>query len=316
MVIKLDFRKAFDSISWSSLLLLNHWGYPTSFCSWIENLLTTGKTAILLNGVPGLHQLQEWSPPTGPSPPPYLFIIVADILQQLILKAHASNLGHLQHPIYPDLPPTILQYADDTHVIARASTEAASHLKSILDDFALATGLTINVTKTAFVLIHVNNATAASIAVIVGCTTPSFPPTYLGLPLSTHKLLPSAFQPIITNCFRYLTVRRTKLLSRGGRLILICYVLDSLPTYFMSVFQLPKKVIKATDSIRRAFFWTAEEMCTGAKCLIVWKNVCKPKKFGGLGIKDLHIQNNCLLLKFAYKCLTSTSPLPWITWYL
>jgi hypothetical protein len=54
MIIKLDFRKAFDSISWTSLLkILRHRGFPDKFCKWIEEILSTGKTAILLNGVPG-----------------------------------------------------------------------------------------------------------------------------------------------------------------------------------------------------------------------------------------------------------------------
>jgi hypothetical protein len=53
MVIKLDFRKAFDSISWKSLQkILKHRGFPRRFRRWIKDILKTGKTAILLNGVP------------------------------------------------------------------------------------------------------------------------------------------------------------------------------------------------------------------------------------------------------------------------
>jgi hypothetical protein len=53
MVIKLDFRKAIDSVSWSSLLsVLQSRGFPPLFCSWMHNILNTGETTILLNGVP------------------------------------------------------------------------------------------------------------------------------------------------------------------------------------------------------------------------------------------------------------------------
>lgn len=83
----------------------------------------------------------------------------------------------------------------------------------------------------------------------------------------------------------------------------------------MSVFQLPKSIIKRLDAIRRSFFWAAEETCSGAKCLIAWKNVCKEKTFGGLGIKDLHLQNNCLLLKFGFRLLQNPD-LPWARWFL
>lgn len=84
-------------------------------------------------------------------------------------------------------------------------------------------------------------------------------------------------------------------------------------TYYMSVFLIPKNFLKKIDAIRRAFFWTAEDTCSGAQCLIAWKNVCKPKKFGGLGIKNLHTQNKCLLMKFAVKSLLP-SDAPWQEW--
>ena len=40
IVIKLDFRKAFDSVNWYSLLkILNHHGIPPRFVAWVELLL-------------------------------------------------------------------------------------------------------------------------------------------------------------------------------------------------------------------------------------------------------------------------------------
>ena len=65
----------------------------------------------------------------------------------------------------------------------------------------------------------------------------------------------------------------------------------------------------------RSFFWTAEDTCTGAQCLVAWDRVCTPKSAGGLGVKNLEIQNGCLLLKFAYKFLHSAD-LPWKNWIL
>jgi hypothetical protein len=50
-----------------------------------------------------------------------------------------------------------------------------------------------------------------------------------------------------------------------------------------------------------------------AQCLIAWENICKPKKNGGLGIKNLHLQNKCLLMKFVVKALLPT-PTPWLDW--
>jgi mannosylglycoprotein endo-beta-mannosidase len=209
----------------------------------------------------------------------------------------------------------VLQYADDTLIIVRATPTAAQNLKEILDNFALATGLSINFDKTTLVPMNVPTNLAASIATTLGTHISSFPQTYLGLPLSATKLPPSAFQPIIDNCDRYLAGWRATLLSKGGRLVLLSAVLDALPTYFMSSFLIPISVITTIDARRRAFFWAAEETCTGAQCLVAWDKLCVPTSRGGLGAKNLKAQNVCLLLKFCFKFLHSQN-LPWKQWIL
>lgn len=53
IVPKLDFRKAFDSVSWRSLdtvLATRGWD---GWRGMVNSLLSTGKTMVLLNGVPG-----------------------------------------------------------------------------------------------------------------------------------------------------------------------------------------------------------------------------------------------------------------------
>jgi hypothetical protein len=52
----------------------------------------------------------------------------------------------------------MLQYADDTLIIMRAGEPAAARLKLLLDQFAKATGLTINFHKSTLVQMHVDAA--------------------------------------------------------------------------------------------------------------------------------------------------------------
>ncbi|CAD6207229.1 unnamed protein product [Miscanthus lutarioriparius] len=78
---------------------------------------------------------------------------------------------------------------------------------------------------------------------------------------------------------------------------------------------IPKTAIKAIDRRRRAFFWTGDEVCHGSRCLVAWENVSISKNDGGLGVKNLELQNRCILMKFINK-LFSNEPAPWKQWIL
>lgn len=278
----------------------------------IGQILSSGKTGVLLNGVPGRWINCRKGLRQGDPLSPYLFIIVADVLQRLVQRA--CNQGLLQHPIDAALPCPVLQYADDTLILTRGTLQSMTTLKQLLDDFSLATGLTINFHKSTFVPMNVPPALAASMAASLGCTTSSFPQTYLGLPLSPNKLKVSDYQPLISTVDRYLSGWKARLLSVGGRLILVNAVLSSLPIYFMSSNLTPKTVREILDARRRAFLWTGEDKCHGSQCLIAWEKVCKSKENGGLGVKKLEDLNHCLLMKFVHK-IHDPSELPWKNWY-
>lgn len=54
IVIKLDFHKAFDSVSWIALAaILRAKGFPPSWCRWVDHLNSSASSAVLLNGKPG-----------------------------------------------------------------------------------------------------------------------------------------------------------------------------------------------------------------------------------------------------------------------
>lgn len=52
----------------------------------------------------------------------------------------------------------------------------------------------------------------------------------------------------------------------------------------VSVFKMPKWVVKELDKIRRDFLWHGVHMDTKKIHLENWSIVCTPKKLGGLGI--------------------------------
>ncbi|GJN04994.1 hypothetical protein PR202_ga22584 [Eleusine coracana subsp. coracana] len=69
----------------------------------------------------------------------------------------------------------------------------------------------------------------------------------------------------------------------------------------MCAMLLPLGFVDTYDAQRRAFLWSREQETSGASCVVAWDRVCLPKEQGGLGIRDIALQNQCLLLKLVHK---------------
>jgi hypothetical protein len=272
MILKLDFSKAFDTVSWEALFSIMHIrGFDGKWMSWIEELLTSAKTAILLNGIPGKWINIKRGLRQGDPLSPLLFIVVVDILQQAI-KQSALN-GLLRHPILEDQPCPVLQYADDTLIVLQGDVQQARILKEILDSFAISTGLKINYNKSTFVPINLSLQEGEEIAEALNCEVASFPQTYLGLPLSDSKLPKEVFLPYISSVEKRIGFS-LDFITHGGRLTLTKSVLTALPAYIMSCIQLPQWVIDELERLLRAFFWKGKSSVNGSDCLVAWDYVC------------------------------------------
>lgn len=84
-------------------------------------------------------------------------------------------------------------------------------------------------------------------------------------------------------------------LSYGGRLILLNACLSSIPTYAMSMYLMPKTMIKKMDKTRKIFFWQGGSV-KKKYYLVKWTLISRPKNKGGMGIKDLRKMNISLLV--------------------
>lgn len=198
-------------------------------------------------------------------------------------------------------------------MLVRAEVTDIRRLNKTLDDFALATGLKINFTKSTLVPMHVPASCLQRIVRILQCQQAAFPEVYLGLPLSNVKLNLAVFTPLICKVDHRLAGWQAALLNHKGQLVLINSALDGLVNYIMQTIPLPPGVIAAIDGRRRAFLWSGTDKTSGAKCLVNWELAQKPKKEGGLGVRDLATQNACLVLKLLHR-LHHPADSAWAAW--
>lgn len=209
-------------------------GFSDLWIKWMGDILTSSKSAVLVNGCPSPWITCKRGLRQGDVISSYLFLLVAETLQCMI----RACVG-IQHPTEVGLPCAVLQYADDTLIVHKGDLAGASLLKNILDQFASMSGLHINYAKSTLVPIHMDEQLVNSCVEVVECRREGFPQPYLGLPLSVNKLPLSAFTPYIQKTDRYLSSWQANLLNPMGRAVLINSVLDSQLVYFISSLQLP-----------------------------------------------------------------------------
>jgi hypothetical protein len=213
--------------------------------------------------------------------------VVNDALQ------HGSLSLPLPHAT-TDFP--IAQYVDDTIMMLEADLPQVLHLKNLLHSFAMSIGLQVNFHKSSIIPLNVPDSKLDEIDAALGCKIASMPFTYLGLPMGTTKPRMQDLTPLMDRVERRL-LACSNYLSYSRRLEMINFVLTPTVTYVMCSLILPVGVIDNIDRIRRQCLWRGNDANKKGGNLAAWSMVQKPKCKGGLGVLNLRLQNDALLLK-------------------
>ncbi|XP_018435547.2 uncharacterized protein LOC108807802 [Raphanus sativus] len=312
MTLKVDIAKAFDSVRWDFVLsTLQAYDLPPIFIGWIRACICSPSFSLSINGVSSGYFKGKTGLRQGDPLSPILFVMMMNILSLMLNKAAASgSFGY--HQDCEDQELTHLCFADDLLIFIDGSESSLEGVFSVLSDFELMSGLAVNVSKTTLFTSGMMEAESQRIANRFGLARSNLPVRYLGTPLCTKKLSFSDCDPLLLQIKKKMSSWTTRSLSMAGRLTMLTSVISGIIGYWSSAFLLPKRVIKAINSLCSSFLWHGTiGISTGAK--VAWKDICTPKKEGGLGIRNIVTWSDTCALKLIWMLFFRAGSI-WVAW--
>ncbi|KAL9671897.1 hypothetical protein QQ045_009470 [Rhodiola kirilowii] len=168
-------------------------------------------------------------------------------------------------------------------------------IKGVLEEFIRCSRLSVNIDKSQLFTAGMDESKRLWIENLLCTKMSALPVRYLGVPLTSKSISAHDCSPIIQRLTMKLDCWNNRLLSRAGRRVLIQSVLQSIVFYWARIYFLPKKVLMVLNYICANFLWNGSR--AGRSChLQSWKMACIDKKEGGLGIKDMEMMNDAMVL--------------------
>ena len=151
LVFKVDYKKAYDSVSWDFLFyMLRRTDFSPEWVKCIEGCMKSTSISVLVNGSPTAEFLPQRGLRQRDPLALFLFNVVVEALNGLIRRALEENMYKGLLVGSNNVSISILHYADDTIFFGEASMENVKDIKAILSTFELVSGLKINFAKSCF----------------------------------------------------------------------------------------------------------------------------------------------------------------------
>ncbi|XP_071926190.1 uncharacterized protein [Coffea arabica] len=261
VVVKLDMMKTYDRVSWCFLLqVMRRFGFSETWIDVIWRLVSNVWFSVLINGTPqgffrstrGLRQGDPLSPA--------LFVLGAEALSRA-LNALAEQRQFQPFKVPIGCPViTHLAFADDMVIFTGGLKSSLCLVVRVLEDYCEVSGQKINKQKSAF-LVHprISPHRCSIIRQLTGFQKRSFPIRYLGCPLYTGRRKKEYFGEISKAIVSRILSWKQRILSPGGKVVLLKHILSSLPIHLLAAASPPKGVLREIEREMAAFLWGSSE---------------------------------------------------------
>ena len=142
--------------------------------------------SILVNGAPSKPFKMERGIRQGDLLSPFLFVLMAEVLNKMLIKAVQSGLCKGIEVGCRNIYINHLQFAEDTLIFSRADITYLQNVKKVLLSFHAFSGLSVNYSKSGFIAMGKDDQWAYNVSQLLQCTLIQLPITYLGVPLGAN----------------------------------------------------------------------------------------------------------------------------------
>ncbi|KAL5568003.1 hypothetical protein UlMin_024578 [Ulmus minor] len=294
--------KAYDRVEWDFIQrVMNKLGFSEVWIRKLMACISSVTYSFQFNGRRFGHLTPTRGLRQGDPLSPYLFLLCGEGLSSL-LHRYEQN-GDLQGLRCGLRGPTIshLLFADDSLFFLEAQLATCTNLKEILKLYETASGQVVNLSKSAVCFgPNLSESDATQMAALLGVPRVRCHEKYLGLPCFSGRNKQGLFSSIKDRVWNKLCGWKSKLLSAGGKEILIKSIIQAIPTYAMNLFKLPSSLIRELQRLCGQFWWGGD---SGKRRMhwCSWEKLCSHKADGGMGLRDLRTFNKAILAKQAWR---------------
>lgn len=259
--LKVDMMKAYDRIEWPYLHgCLQKLGFAPEWIQTVMRCVTSARYAVRVNGELTSTVVPSRGIRQGDPLSPFLFLLCTEGLSCLLQKR--ESLGELQGIKNGMQGPPIshLLFADDIIFFARSDNRSVDALNSALQHYCGASGQKINLQKSSvffenYCSKNVKEAVKGSLEV----HNEILHDTYLGMPTEIGRATTNSFSFLSDRMWKRINGCSDRPMSRAGKEIFLKAVVQAIPNFVMSCFQLPVSICEQMKNTIANHWWGVED---------------------------------------------------------